>query len=564
MAPQSITPLCVGAGFRSSSWLSCDDQSEHDKKNKPMSETDHTANATHGFYRGFNKIVAITPKLLILLLICWAVFRPENARDVLLTIQNWTTRVFGSWYMFSAAIFMFGLMVLAVYPKTGRIKLGADKDVPEFSTFSWFSMMFGAGVGIGMLTYSTAEPIYHFASNPDVILGVVEAKTAENVRQAYKWSMFHWALTPWGIYGVLGISLAYFSFNQGLPLTIRSSLRPLFGNAADGVLGNVVDVVAILATVIGVAVTIGYGVSQFASGVFNISGAKWLISESGAPTLVAQVLALAVVLVASTISALSGVSKGIKWLSNLNMGLTVFLLVFFVIFGAFAFAAKTFAMAIWDYVMELPKMSFTIWSADTQPELADWQGNWTIFYWAWWVAFAPFVGLFLARVSKGRSIREYVLGAMIVPSLTCLTWFTLVGGTALDMELSGVAAGKILGADISAQLYETINLLLSPAFATAMSVIIVVLLLTYLITSVDSAILVVTTIAATGKQPKNMAKHIVLWGCVFAGVIVSLLYAGGIDTLRSAMIIGALPFSFVMMLMMISLFKSLLMTSKGN
>jgi len=523
-----------------------------------MQETAHHEGSHTGFYHGFNRTVAIGPKLLVLLLILWAVFAPTHARDVLQATQGWTIQVFGSWYMFSCALFMLGVMLLALYPATGNIKLGRDKDQPEFSTFSWFSMMFGAGVGIGMLTYSTAEPIYHFSTNPDVIAGTVQAKTAETVRYAYKWSLFHWALTPWGIYAVLGISLGYFSYNQGLPLTIRSSLKPLFGNAINGALGNLVDIVAILATVIGVAVTIGLGVSQFASGLFNISGVSWLVTESGAPSFAAQMMALVIVLFASTISALSGVSKGIKWLSNLNMGLTVFLLLFFVFFGAFAFAIKTFGLAIWDYLRELPRMSFTIWGAESDQALADWQGAWTIFYWAWWIAFAPFVGLFLARVSKGRTIRQYVLGAMIVPSLTCLTWFALVGGSALDLELSGVANSRILNADISAQLYETINLLLSPMLATVMSVVIVILLLTYLITSVDSAILVVTTIAAEGERPSNTNKHIVLWGVIFAGVIGALLYAGGIDSLRSAMIIGAVPFSLVMALMLVSLVKSLL------
>jgi len=528
-----------------------------------MPENHSISIAKSGFYQGFNTIVALTPKCLIFCLVIWAMWSPEHAKTALEDIQNWTTNTFGSWYMMSAAVFMLSMLLLAIVPSTGRIRLGSETDRPEFSTFSWFAMMFGAGVGIGMLTYSTAEPIYHFGSNPETILGLAEAQTTENVRHAYKWGLFHWALTPWGIYAVLGIALGYFSYNKGLPLTIRSSLRPLFGNAIDGVLGNVIDIIAILATIIGVAVTIGYGVSQFASGVFNITGAQWILKESGSPTLIAQLMALVIVLVASTVSAMSGVSKGIKWLSNLNMGLTMLLLLFFVFFGSLAFAINAFGYAVWDYIRELAQMSFTIWDSQSEPELAKWQGDWTIFYWAWWIAFAPFVGLFLARVSRGRSIREYVLGAMVVPSLTCLTWFTLVGGTALDLELNGIANGKILNADISAQLYETINLLLSPGAATAMSAVIVILLLTYLITSVDSAILVVTNLASGGKQTQNSTKHIIVWGAVFAAVIAALLYAGGMSSLRSAMIIGALPFSLVMLLILISLIMSLLRNNRS-
>jgi choline/carnitine/betaine transport len=525
-----------------------------------MSENVSVSVAQSGFYAGFNKIVAISPKILVLCLITWAVLLPEHAQLELQKVQNWTTSIFGAWYMYAASIFMLTVLALAIVPKTGRIKLGKESDRPEFSLFSWFSMMFGAGIGIGMLTYSTAEPIFHFATNPDTIQGLSTSLDADNVRNAFKWGFFHYALTPWGCYAIIGIALGYFSYNRGLPLTIRSSLQPLFGNAVQGWVGHVVDIAAILATIIGVGVTIGYGVSQFASGVFNISGAQWLMGSEGSPSFAAQLVALIVVLIASTLSAMSGVNKGIKWLSNINMGLSVFLLLFFVFFGSLAFAANSFIHAILDYVGNVVPMSFTVWDVNENKELADWQGAWSIFYWAWWIAFAPFVGLFLARVSRGRTIREYVLGAMIVPSLTCLTWFTLIGGTAISLELQGIAQGSIVNADISAQLYQTINLILSPEMAAAMSAIIVLLLLTYLITSVDSAILIVTTLASGGDQNQKNTKHIMIWGIIFTAVIASLLAAGGMDTLRSAMIIGALPFSFVMMLMLISLLKSLFLS----
>lgn len=519
----------------------------------------HTANS--GFYRGFNRTVSITSKVLVSCLIVWAVSLPKTAEHLLSQIQAWTTSTFGSWYMIAAAIFMIAVILLAIIPQTGKIKLGKIHDRPEFSVFSWFSMMFGAGIGIGMLTYSTAEPIFHFATNPDTIQGISNTLDANNVRNAFKWSFFHYALTPWGAYAIIGIALGYFSYNRGMPLTIRSSLQPLFGNAVQGWLGHLVDIAAILATIIGVGVTIGYGVSQFASGVFNVSSASWLINTDGAPTLAAQLCALAIVLIASTASAVSGINRGIKWLSNINMALSVFLLIFFVFFGSLAFSTTAFGYAIVDYVTNLAQMSFTVWDQQDNKELADWQAAWSIFYWAWWIAFAPFVGLFLARVSRGRTIREYVLGAMIVPSLTCLTWFALIGGTAINLELSGVAQGSIVNADISAQLYQTINLILSPELAAAMSVIIVILLLTYLITSVDSAILIVTTLSSGGDQTQKSTRHIVIWGVIFTAVIGSLLAAGGMDTLRSAMIIGALPFSFVMMLMLVSLLKSLLLSS---
>jgi len=264
-------------------------------------------------------------------------------------------------------------------------------------------------------------------------------------------------------------------------------------------------------------------------------------------------------------SAVSGVKKGIKWLSNINMGLSFFLLLFFVLFGATFFAFKTFFLAIWDYLLAFFEMSLSVWSSsgnETEQALAKWQAAWSVFYWAWWIGFAPFVGLFLARVSRGRTIREYVLGAMLVPTLMALTWFALVGGTAVHLELSGVAKGAILNADISAQLFETINLILSPGLAALMSGVIVILLLTYLVTSADSAILIINTISSAGDAKRKHAKHIIFWGLILTAVIAALLMTGGMGALRSVMIIGALPFSLVMALMAISLLKSLLFGSE--
>ena len=514
-----------------------------------------------GFYEGFNRVVAVVPKLLIGALIVWVGLSPSAAGEVLLQAQNWSTQNFGGWYVYVTAFYTIVCLVLGLWPRTAHVKLGKADETPEFNMFTWLSMMFGAGIGIGMLTYSTAEPIFHFANNPDTIKGLTDGLDENNVRNAYKWAMLHYGFTPWACYGVVGISLGYLSYNRGLPLTIRSALQPLFGRAMSGNAGHLVDIVAILATIVGLSVTIGYGVSQFASGLFNISGADWLVGEGGKPTLLAQLVGLTLIVSASCLSAMSGLQRGIKWLSNINMSLSVFLIAFFVFFGATFFALQTFVYTIWDYLIALPAMSTTVWTdngAEPSGALQSWQGAWTIFYWAWWIAFAPFVGLFLARVSRGRTIREYVIGAMIIPSLICLVWFTFIGATAIDLELSGVAQGSIVNADISAQLFKTINLILSPELAVALSVVIVVLLLTFLVTSADSGILIINTLASGGNQSQKQAKHVVIWGVLFSVLIGVLLAAGGMDALRSVMIIGALPFSIVMALMAISLVKTLL------
>ena len=518
-----------------------------------------------GFYEGFNPVVALAPKILVAALILWVGLSPSAAGQVLLEVQTWSTQNFGGWYVYVTAFYTIVCLALGIWPRTAHVKLGQIDEKPEFSMFTWLSMMFGAGIGIGMLTYSTAEPIFHFANNPDTIKGLTTGLDEDNVRNAYKWAMLHYGVTPWACYGVVGISLGYLSYNRGLPLTIRSALQPLFGRAMSGGFGHVVDIVAILATIVGLSVTIGYGVSQFASGLFNISGADWLVGEGGKPTLLAQLVGLILIISASCLSAMSGLQKGIKWLSNINMGLSVFLIAFFVLFGATFFALQTFFYAIWDYLIALPAMSTTVWQAagtETSVALEGWQASWTIFYWAWWIAFAPFVGLFLARVSRGRTIREYVIGAMIIPSLICLVWFTFIGATAIDLELSGVAQGAIVNADISAQLFETINLILTPNMAVGLSVVIVVLLLTFLVTSADSGILIINTLASGGNQSQKQTKHVVIWGTLFSILIGVLLAAGGMDALRSVMIIGALPFSIVMALMAVSLIKTLVTDEK--
>jgi choline/glycine/proline betaine transport protein len=265
---------------------------------------------------------------------------------------------------------------------------------------------------------------------------------------------------------------------------------------------------------------------------------------------------------ASTLSALSGVGKGIKWLSNINMGLSFFLLLFFLAFGSTFFGLQALVVGIFDYLVSIPQNIFTVWVSDgvdgsEAAQLAGWQGGWTIFYWAWWIAFAPFVGVFLARISKGRTIREYVLGALVIPSFMCFVWFAIVGGTAIDLELSGEAAGAISGAASSDQLFATLAVILNENLAWIMSLIVVVLLLTYLVTSADSAVLIINTINAAGDEGPKARPHILFWGAALALVVGALIIAGGLGAIQTAMVIGALPFSAVMVLMGLALIKAI-------
>ena len=399
-------------------------------------------------------------------------------------------------------------------------------------------------------------------------MGDATGSGADNVVNAYLWSFLHWGFSAWACYAIVGLSLAYFSYRRNLPLTIRSALTPIFGERLSGILGHIMDVVAVVATILGVAQTLGFGVEQFVSGLHRIGFGDWLIvAETGDPTTAGVITALLVIMGASTLSALSGVGKGIKWLSNINMGLSFFLLAFFLFFGSTFFGLSALFEGMVTYLIQLPKLLFTVWTTDgvegsEAAQLASWQGGWSVFYWAWWIAFAPFVGLFLARISRGRTVREYVLGAMIVPSVMCFVWFAFVGGTAIDLTLNGGAGDAITGVGISSQLFAMINFMLSPTLATLMSIIIVILLLTYLVTSADSAVLIINTIAAAGDESQKGRIHIIVWGVILTLVIGVLLVAGGLGAINTAMIIGALPFSVVMVLMGISLIKALYRDSR--
>ena len=513
-----------------------------------------------GFYDGFSREVTIPGKIIVSLLIMWAIFFPVRANETLSAANENIISSFSGWYVYLVALLMIIALVLAAFPQSGRLRIGAPDDKPEFSRFSWFAMLFGAGIGIGMLTFSTGEPLAHFSNNPEIIRGAIEARSAEAVRPAYVYTFLHWGFAAWATYALVGLAIGYVSYRRGLPLTIRSALVPLFGERMSGAAGHVVDVVAVVATILGVAVTMGLGVEQFVAGLYRVGMGDWLINSEGTASTSAIVVALPVLVGASTVSALSGVGRGIKWLSNLNMGLSFLLLALFVIVGSGLYGLQLMGNGLVDYIAALPAKTLTLFASDgsqVSEQLVQWQLDWTIFYWAWWIAFAPFVGMFIARVSRGRTVREYVLGVILVPSLMCFVWMAIVGGTAIDLELSGVAQGAIVNSGISDQLYATLAVLLDPNVALLVSVLVVVLLMTYPVTSADSAILIVNTINGAGEDEGRRRYHILFWGAALAFIVGSMLVLGGIDAIRITMIIGALPFSFVLALMAIAIIKAI-------
>ncbi|MEM9795080.1 MAG: BCCT family transporter [Pseudomonadota bacterium] len=528
-----------------------------------------------GFYNGFATHVAVPAKIIISALVVWAIVWPISSGRILNGINTAILDVFAAWYIWAVALFVIVCLGLALWPTAGRLNLGVEGEKPEFTNFSWFSMMFGAGIGVGMLTWAVAEPVAHFQNNPSVIQGITTAGEADNIMTAYKWSFLHWGLGAWACYAIAGLGLAFFTYRRGLPLTIRSSLTPLFGSHLAGILGHIIDVVAVVATILGVAQTLGFGVEQFVAGLTRIGigglthGADAVNADgesiAGTVNTFGIVVALLIIMGASTLSALSGVGKGIKWLSNINMVLSIFLLSFFILFGATWFGVQAMTVGLWEYLSNFPFLSFNVYRSDGVEGseaflLAQWQGWWPVFYWAWWIAFAPFVGLFLARISRGRTIREFVLGAMIVPSLMCFVWFAWAGGTAIDLELNGGANGVIYEAGNGDKIFAMTEFMLAPiaqALAWGMALLIVVLLMTFLVTSADSAVLIVNTINAAGDEGPKARPHILFWGSALGLVVAGLLISGGTSAIQTAMVIGALPFSVVMVLMCIALIKAI-------
>lgn len=538
---------------------------------KPHLEQLNIAKTTKGLYKGVNSRVAVPSNLILLALVLWAVIFPEQANKALTGFNDLILTNFARWYIWLLALFTLFCFIAAAWPKSGKLKLGQAGDTPEFSNFSWISMMFGAGIGVGMMTWSIAEPLYHLQSSPEVIMGTAGAGQIDNVNHAFKWAYLHWGLSAWATYAVCGLAMGYFAYRRNLPLTIRSTLSEIFGRKLEGWLGHTIDIVAVVATILGIAQTLGFGVEQFVAGMHRLGLGDWLLNEASTPSSAAIIFAVLIIVGASTVSAISGVGKGIKWLSNLNMVLSMFLLSVFLIFGASWFGVKIFAFSTLEYILELPKMMFTVWKADgtkVGDGLASWQGAWTVFTFAWWIAFAPFVGLFLARISKGRTIREFLCGAILAPTIISIAWFAFAGGTAAYFETSGLAGGSIFGASDGAKMFATMDIILSSAGAFIswlMALIIVILLMTYLVTSADSAILIINTINSGGAgKTQNARYHIIFWGITLGLVVGVLQLIGGLSAIKTAMVIGALPFSLVMVFMCASTAKAIYRDTRAS
>ncbi len=501
--------------------------------------------ALSGPLRGLNPVMAITALLVIAIFVAFGAGWTALAEEVFSTVGDAIVATF-KWYYIGVVAFFLLFALWLLLSRYGDLRLGDDDRPPEFGYFAWFSMLFGAGMGIGLVFWSIAEPIFHLGGNP--FISGEEAGTTAAAETAMRLTYFHWGLHPWAIYAIVGLSLAFFCYRKKLPLSIRSVFYPLIGERIYGPIGHAVDTLAVFGTVFGVATSLGLGVGQINTGLNQLFGME--VSTAN------QILLIAVITAIATISVVSGVGRGVKILSELNLYMSFLILLFFLIFGPTLVILASFVTGLGDYLQNVLYLSF--W---TDPmgarDAAEWQAGWTVFFWGWWIAWAPFVGIFIARISRGRTIREFVLGVLAVPTLLAMFWLTVFGGSALYVELmEGAGIAAAVAEDTTVALYSTLGHISPAILNTFIAVVATLLIVTYFITSSDSATLVVTTLLSVGDQHPPTGQR-VTWGVIEGLVASVLLLAGGLSALQAAAIAAALPFSIIMLLMCYGLIKGL-------
>ena len=476
---------------------------------------------------------------LVLAILVPSLLATETVSAFFAWLQSSIAENFGWLYIFSMTGFLIFAVALMV-SRFGSIRLGPDDAEPEFSRLTWFAMLFSAGMGIGLLFFSVAEPIMHFSSPP-----AGRGEDLDAVRNAMGLTFFHWGLHPWAVYSVVGLSLAYFGFRKGLPFSVRSALYPLIGERIHGWMGNVVDIIAILSTLFGVATSLGLGAMQVNAGLNHIAG----VAESTT----VQLMIIAAITTVATVSVISGLHVGIRRLSEINMGLAGSLMLYLLIAGPTFYLLGAFAENIGTYLRQLPVNS--IWTASIAgPGGSEWLSAWTVFYWAWWIAWAPFVGMFIARISKGRTVREFMIAVLLGPTAVGFVWLTVFGDTALYQETVG--AGGLVEAVSSSMPTAVFVLLERYPLAEITGIVGTLCVVLFFVTSSDSASLVVHTIASGGSEHPGPA-HRIFWAVLEGVVAAVLLLAGGLTALQTGAITMALPLCIVIIVMCVGLFRGL-------
>jgi choline/glycine/proline betaine transport protein len=483
-----------------------------------------------------NGPVFFTSSIFIIVSITLTLIFREQAETYFNEIQDFISNTVGWFFVLCVNIFLIFVVYLA-FSKYGDIRIGGKDARPEFKTLSWFAMLFSAGMGIGLLFWSIAEPVTHFLTPPLAVGGTPEA-----AQEAMNFTFLHWGFHAWGVYALVGLSLAYFTYSHGLPLTIRSVFYPLWGDKIYGKRGDIIDIFAVLATLFGLATSLGLGVQQIAAGLEHVFGLS-----SG---IVTQVSLIAGITFIATLSVVLGVDKGVKFLSEWNMRIAVVLLLLVVLLGPTIFIFQSFVQNTGNYFYSF--LEIATWTESYTGN--DWQNAWTVFYWGWWIAWSPFVGMFIARISKGRSIKEFILGVLIVPSLITFFWITAFGSTSIQQALVGdLTVLDAVEDNVATALFVFLE---DYPFAVALNVIGVVLIAGFFVTSSDSGSLVVDSLTSGGKIDAPVGQRI-FWAVAEGTVAAVLLIGGGLQALQTASIVTGLPFAFILLFMCYSLYIGL-------
>ena len=487
----------------------------------------------------FNPLVIGATLFFVVLLVAMILIAPEQTQTLLNTAKSGIFANFSWFYVLAFSVFLGFLVILSV-SSLGNIKLGNDEEEPEFGFLSWLAMLFAAGMGVGLMFFGVAEPLTHYLS--DITTGSAENKQQE----ALLHTLFHWGIHAWAVYGTIALALAYFGFRYKLPLALRSCFYPLLKERINGKLGDLIDIMALLATLFGVITTLGFGASQLGAGLHQLG---WISENSFS----LQVVVIAVVMSLAIFSAISGVGKGVKILSELNLTLAFCLLIFVLVAGPTLYLLSAFSDNIGTYLSNLVQLSFKTYVYEQ--EHTGWFSGWTILYWAWWCSWAPFVGLFIARISKGRTIREFIFGVLVIPSMFGILWFTVFGNTAIWLN-DGEATGT-LGQMISSPetlLFKFLDYLPLSGVTGLVSLVVISL---FFITSADSGIYVLNNIASRDKSLAAPRWQAVMWGILMSVVAIVLMQSGGLANLQVMTLLVALPFAMLMLLMCFSLWKGL-------
>jgi choline/glycine/proline betaine transport protein len=509
---------------------------------EPTAERPAPPETDHSGPWGTSRVVFWGAVVVVLAVSGFTIAFPDTASEVIGAVQTHVVSAFGWYYVLLVALFV----AFAIWVGVGRwgdITLGPDDDEePEYPLGSWFAMLFATGMGIGLVFWGVAEPLSHYADPKPGVTGTPEQLAQAAMSQTY----LHWGVSAWAIYVVVGLAVAYTVHRKGRPVSIRWALEPLLGDRVRGRLGDAIDVTAVVGTVFGVATSLGLGVLQITAGLEHIG-----IAQSST---VLQVVVIVVITGIATLSVVSGLDRGLKWLSNINVSFAGVLMIAVLVLGPTLFLMREFVQSLGAYLANVVPMMFNV-SAYAGAEGEAWQASWTTFYWGWWISWSPFVGVFIARISRGRTVRQFVAGVLLVPSIVCFLWFSVLGGSALYRELFG--GGGLVGPDGEVVPENALfDLLASLPGGAVLSVGAIILVALFFITSADSGALVVAMLSAGG-DPNPRTPLRVLWAALGGVLAIALLVAGGLTALQTAAILIALPFSVVMIGMVVSTSRAL-------